>query len=73
MQAHQRVLVYCRDGIDMSLFVKKRFTGFQTRPDTNRVAQPQKIARGLLKFRIQKVEGLYYLSGENKGACLLRS
>ena len=53
--------------------MKKRFTGFQTRPDTNRVAQPQKIARGLLKFRIQKVEGLYYLSGENKGAGQLRS
>ena len=45
----------------------KRFSGFPTRSDTNRVAQPQKIARGL-KFRILKVEGLYYLCGENKGA-----
>ena len=46
--------------------------GFPTRSDTNRVAQPQKIARGL-KFRIKKVEGLYYLCGENKGAGQLRS
>ena len=47
--------------------MRKRFTAFPTRSDRNRVAQPQKIARGL-KFRILKVEGLYYLCGENKGA-----
>ena len=50
----------------------KRFSGFPTRSDTNRVAQQQKIARGL-KFRILKAEGLYYLCGENKGARELRS
>ena len=47
--------------------MRKRCTGFPTRSDTNRVAQPQKVARGL-KFRIKKVEGLYYICGENKGA-----
>ena len=35
--------------------------------DTNRAVQSQKIARGL-KFRFKKVEGLYYLCSENKGA-----
>ena len=35
--------------------------------DTNQAVQLQKIARGL-KFQIQKVEGLYYLCSENKGA-----
>ena len=33
--------------------------------------QLQKMVRGL-KFRIQKVEGLYYLCNENKGADQLR-
>ena len=39
-----------------------------TRPDTNRAVQPQieKMARGL-KFRILKVEGLYYLCSKNTG------
>ena len=46
--------------------------GVPARSDTNRAAQPQKIARDL-KFRILKVEGLYYLCGENKGADQLRS
>ena len=41
-------------------------SGYPTRSKTNRAAQPQKMARGL-KFRIQKVEGLYYLCSENKG------
>ena len=40
---------------------------FQTWSDTNQAEQPQKMARGL-KFRTQKVEGLYYLYSENKGA-----
>ena len=52
--------------------MRKRFTGIPTRSDINRVAQPQKIARGL-KFQNQKVEGLYYLCGKNKGACQLHS
>ena len=38
---------------------------------TNQALQPHKIARGL-KFRIWKVEGLYYLCRENKGADQLR-
>ena len=37
------------------------------RSHTNRAVQPQKMARGL-KFRIQDVEGLYYLCSENKDA-----
>ena len=41
--------------------------GFPTRSDTNLAVQPQKIARSL-KFRIQKVEGFYYLCSKNKGA-----
>ena len=40
---------------------------FPTRSDTNRAVQPQKMARGL-KYGILKVEGLYYLCSENKGA-----
>ena len=40
----------------------------QHKPDV----QPLKMARGL-KFRIQEVEGLYYLCSENKGADKLRS
>ena len=40
---------------------------FPTRPDTNRPAQPQQLAR-VLKFRLQNLEILYYLSSENKGA-----
>ena len=38
-----------------------------TRLDTNQAVQPQKMAGGL-KFCIYKVEGLYYLYSENKGA-----
>ena len=44
---------------------------FPTRSDTNQAVQLQKMARGL-KFWIWKVEGLYYLCGENKGADQLR-
>ena len=39
--------------------------------DTNQAVQLQKMARGL-KFQIEKVEGLYYLCSENKGADQLR-
>ena len=45
---------------------------FPTRSDTIKALQIQKMARGL-KFRIYKVEGLYYLCSENKGADQLRS
>ena len=45
---------------------------FPTWSDTNQAVQLQKIARGL-KFRIKKVEGLFYLCSENKGADQLRS
>ena len=40
---------------------------FLTWSDTNQAVQLQKMARGL-KFRIKKVEGLFYLCSENKGA-----
>ena len=40
---------------------------FPTSSDTNQAVQLQKMDRGL-KFRIKKVEGLYYLCSENKGA-----
>ena len=40
---------------------------FPTLSDTNQDVQLQKMTRGL-KFRIYKVEGLYYLCNENKGA-----
>ena len=39
----------------------------KTGPRGFRAVQPQKMARGL-KFRISKVEGLYYLCSENKYA-----
>ena len=40
---------------------------FPTSSDTNQAVQLQKMARGW-KFRIKKVEGLYYLCSENKEA-----
>ena len=45
--------------------------GFSTRSDTYQIVQPQKMVR-CLKFRIQEVEGLYYLCSE-KNADHLRS
>ena len=42
-------------------------SGFATRVDSNRPAQLQQLGRGL-KFRIQKLEVLYYLGRENKDA-----
>ena len=45
---------------------------FLNRSDTNRAVQSQKQARSL-KFRIKKVEALYYPGSENKGADQLRS
>ena len=46
-------------------------SGFPTRSDRSRVVQSQKMVRGL-KFRIEGVEGLYYLCSENKGTDQLR-
>ena len=44
---------------------------FPTWSDTNQAVQLQKMARGL-KFRIYKVERLYYLCSVNKDADQLR-
>ena len=55
----------------MSLVVRKPVFGV-SRSHTNRSLQPHKIAKGL-KFRIKKVEGLYYLCSKNKGAYQLHS
>ena len=46
--------------------------GFPTRSDTNRAVQPQGTGRDL-KYQMYVVEGLYYLSHENKGADQLHS
>ena len=51
--------------------MRKPTVWFPTWSDTNQAVQLQKMARGL-KFRIQKVEGMYYLCSENKGADQLR-
>ena len=51
--------------------IKPKFW-FPTWSNTNQAVQLQKMARGM-KFRIKKVEGLYYLCSENKGADQLRS
>ena len=45
---------------DMSHVMRKLTFWFPTWSDTNQAVQLQKMARGL-KFRILKVEGLYYL------------
>ena len=58
-------------GKDLSGIMRKPTFWFLTWSDTNQAVQLQKMARGL-KFRIQKVEGLYYLCSENKGADQLR-
>ena len=47
--------------------MRKPVFGGLTRSDTNRAAQPQKIARDL-KFRIKEEEVLLYPCTENKGA-----
>ena len=51
----------------MSSAMRKPTFWFLTWSDTNQAVELQKMARGL-KFRIKKVEGLYYLSSKNKGA-----
>ena len=45
--------------------MRKQTFWFPTWSDTNQAVQLQKMARGL-KFRIYKVEGLYYLCRETK-------
>ena len=45
--------------------MRKQTILFRTWSDTNQAVQLQKKTRGL-NFRIQKVEGLYYLCSENK-------
>ena len=45
--------------------MRKPMFWFPTRLDTNQAVQLQKMARGL-KFRIKKVEGLYYVCSETK-------
>ena len=55
----------------MSRVVRKPTFWFPTWSDTNQAVQSQKMARSL-KFQIYKVEGLYYLCSENKGADQLR-
>ena len=55
----------------MSRDVRKPTFWFPTWSNTNQAAQLQKMAR-VLKFRIQKVEGLYYLFSKKKGADQLR-
>ena len=51
----------------LSLVMRKTTFWFPTWSDTNQAVQLQKMARGL-KFQTYKVEGLYYLCSENKGA-----
>ena len=56
--------MYCQTFLSNHLYkshvMGKPVLGFLIRSDTNRAVQPQKMARGL-KFRIEEVEGLYYL------------
>ena len=55
----------------LSRVMRKPTFWFPTWSDTNQAVQLQKMARGM-KFRIKEVEGLPYLSSENKGADQLR-
>ena len=56
---------------NISRDMRKQTFWFPTWSNTNQTAQLQKMARGL-KFRIWKVEGMYDLCSENKGADQLR-
>ena len=51
----------------MNRVMRKPTFWFPTWSDTNQTVQLLKMARGF-KFRIQEVEGLYYLCSENKDA-----
>ena len=55
----------------MSCVREKQRSVFRPGPTQNEAVQLMKIARGL-KFRIKKVNGLYYLCSENKDADQLR-
>ena len=55
----------------LSRVMRKPTFWFLTWSDTNQAVQLLKMARGW-KFRIYKVEGLYCLCSENKGADQLR-
>ena len=55
----------------MSSVMRKPAFWFPTCSDTNQAVHLQKMTGGL-KFRIYKVEGLYYICSENKGADQLR-
>ena len=57
---------------NLSHYVRKPTFWFLTWSDTNQVVQLQKMARDF-KFWIKQVEGMYYLSSENKGADQLGS
>ena len=59
-------------GINKAVSQENPFSGFPTRPNTNRALQPQKMAGGF-KFQIKIGEGFYYLCSENKGADQLSS
>ena len=50
----------------MSRVMRKPTFWFPYRSNTNQAVQLQKMAR-VLKFRIKKVEGVFYLCSENKG------
>ena len=60
-----------KNQIHLSRVMRKPTFRFSTRSDTNQAVQSQKMAKGL-KFRFKKVEELYYLCSENKGADQLR-
>ena len=74
MARHRRGIYLVSHSVEdfhLSRVMRKLTLWFPTWSDTNQAVQLQKIARGL-KFCIWKVEGLYYLSSENKGADQLR-
>ena len=56
---------------NMSRVMRKPTLWFPTWSNTIQAVQLQKMARGLT-FRTKKVDGLYYLCSENKGADQLR-
>ena len=51
--------------------MRKSYSGFPGRSDTNRAVKPQKMARGM-KFRVKIEDGSHYPCSENKGADQLR-
>ena len=54
----------------MSCLIKKPILGFRTRSNSNWAVQPEKIAR-CLKFRIKKVERLFYLKTKALISCTI--